>query len=111
MRGKKVACEITLEEAYNGKTAKIPISRQKNCGTCDGKGGASTTTCKACKGRGVQQKVIQMGPMIQTLQQECGPCNGEGQIISEADKCKTCKGKKVFKQDTVVDTPIDKVQE
>lgn len=54
MRGAKVACEITLEEAFAGKTAKIPVTRQRNCETCEGKGGSSMQTCTVCKGRGVQ---------------------------------------------------------
>jgi DnaJ-class molecular chaperone len=42
MRSRKVACEVTMEECYNGKTAKLKVNRQRNCLTCHGKGGAST---------------------------------------------------------------------
>lgn len=108
MRGQKVPVEITLEEAYLGKTIKHPVKRQRNCETCEGKGGSNVTTCGTCKGRGVTTKVMRMGPLTQTFQQECSDCGGEGKSISEKDKCKQCKGKKVFKQDAVVEVPIDK---
>lgn len=49
-----------------------------------------------------------MGPMTQHLQQECSACNGEGTVISEKDKCKACKGQKVFKQEAEVEVPIEK---
>ncbi|EAS06522.3 DnaJ carboxy-terminal domain protein (macronuclear) [Tetrahymena thermophila SB210] len=108
MRGAKVPVEITLEDAYLGKTVNLPVKRQRNCETCEGKGGSNVTTCDTCKGRGVTMKVVRMGPLTQSFQQECQNCNGEGKSISEKDKCKTCKGKKVFKQDATVEVPIDK---
>lgn len=27
MRGRKVACEVSLEDCYNGKTAKLKVNR------------------------------------------------------------------------------------
>ncbi|EGR33410.1 hypothetical protein IMG5_054010, partial [Ichthyophthirius multifiliis] len=108
MRGVKAELEVTLEESYLGKTAKMPFQRQRNCETCDGKGGSEVKQCTTCKGRGVQVKTIQMGPMIQQFQQECGTCKGEGKIINEKDKCKSCKGNKVYAQKSTLDIPIDK---
>ena len=31
--------KATLEDIYNGKTAKIAVSRDRICSNCDGKGG------------------------------------------------------------------------
>lgn len=40
----------------------------------------------------------QMGPMIQQMQQTCPECKGEGEVIKEKDRCKTCVGKKVISE-------------
>lgn len=36
--------------------------------------------------------------MIQRMQQVCKECNGEGEIINERDRCKTCNGRKTVDQ-------------
>ena len=36
--------------------------------------------------------------MIQRMQQVCKECSGEGEIINERDRCKTCNGKKTVDQ-------------
>ena len=38
----------------------------------------------------------------------CTDCDGTGQQISEADKCKNCNGKKVIKEKKVLECNIDK---
>jgi DnaJ-class molecular chaperone len=88
----KKKLDITLEEAYNGCVKKVPLKRSRCCETCKGKGGSDTKSCTTCKGKGIQVKIIQMGPMIQQVQQHCSVCRGEGTIIEEKNKCKTCKG-------------------
>lgn len=72
----KKALEITLEEAYNGCVKKVPVKRSRCCEACQGKGGSGTQSCKDCKGRGVVIRTIQMGPMIQQVQQHCSACKG-----------------------------------
>jgi DnaJ family protein A protein 2 len=41
---------------------KIPIERKRVCETCDGKGGSKVNTCAPCKGKGMIEKMIQLGP-------------------------------------------------
>jgi DnaJ family protein A protein 2 len=36
--------------------------------------------------------------MMQRMQQVCKDCSGEGEIINERDRCKTCHGKKTIDQ-------------
>jgi len=36
--------------------------------------------------------------MMQRMQQVCKDCSGEGEIINERDRCKTCLGKKTIDQ-------------
>ena len=50
-----------------------------------------------------------MGPgMYQQVQQNCDNCQGEGEIIAEGGRCKTCLGKKILTKEKVLEVPIDK---
>merc|ERR1719483_74705 len=85
----------SLEDLYLGKKKKLAINREVACSGCDGKGGSKVETCSSCKGRGMKVITKQIGPgMIQQMQCPCDQCEATGEIISEAHKCKECKGKK-----------------
>lgn len=62
MKGVRKELEVTLEDAYNGKMAHLPVTRKRCCESCDGKGGANVKKCGECKGRGVVTKMVQLGP-------------------------------------------------
>jgi DnaJ-class molecular chaperone len=50
-----------------------------------------------------------LGPgMYSQSTQPCDNCGGSGEAISEANKCKTCNGKKVFKEKKVLECVVDK---
>jgi len=105
------ALKVSLEDLYNGKTVKLAINRDKLCVDCNGKGGkeGAEKTCADCKGRGVVIQLRQIGPgMVQQVQSACSNCRGEGKIISEKDKCKVCKGKKVNKDRKILEVNVDK---
>lgn len=89
--------QVTLEELYRGKTAKIAVQRRIICGKCSGRGGkeGAVRTCGTCQGRGIKMVLRQMGPLVQQLQQTCPDCEGEGEVIRAADRCQGCQGKKV----------------
>ena len=56
---------------YNGKTAKLAVSRDKIVGTPE--------TCRDCNGKGMTVKLRQIGPgMVQQLQQQCATCGATG---------------------------------
>jgi DnaJ family protein A protein 2 len=51
----------------------------------------------------------QLGPgMYSQSTRPCDDCNGQGEVISEKDKCKTCDGKKVVKEKKIIEVQIDK---
>jgi len=53
--------------------------------------------------------MTQLGPgMYSQSQGPCDDCSGKGEVIDEANKCKTCKGKKVNKEKKVLEAVIDK---
>mmetsp|Transcript_13748 Transcript_13748/g.23356 ORF Transcript_13748/g.23356 Transcript_13748/m.23356 type:complete len:415 (-) Transcript_13748:82-1326(-) len=63
--------KVSLEDLYNGKTAKIAINRQVIVG--------ESKMCTACDGQGVviELRQIALG-MVQQLQRRCTDCGGQG---------------------------------
>ena len=54
-------------------------------------------------------KMTMLGPgMYSQSQGPCDDCRGQGEIIDEKNKCKTCDGKKVVKEKKIIDVEIDK---
>ena len=103
--------KASLEDLYNGKTTRLAINRNKKCGECEGRGGkpGCEKECSDCNGRGVRVQLRQVGPgMVQQMQSACPACKQTGKIMNEADKCKTCKGKKTIKDRKVLEVVIEK---
>jgi molecular chaperone DnaJ len=81
--------EISLEDAFNGKTVQLEIDTTVACEPCSGSGakaGTSARTCNMCEGRG--QVRARQGFFV--LEQTCPSCRGSGQVI--ADPCPSCRG-------------------
>ncbi|HTO62097.1 MAG TPA: molecular chaperone DnaJ [Bradyrhizobium sp.] len=81
--------EITLEEAYLGKTAKIEIPVSVTCESCSGTGakaGTKPKSCSSCHGAGR----IRQAQGFFTLERTCPSCQGRGQMIEDA--CPSCSG-------------------
>jgi len=102
---------VSLEELYNGKTAKLQLSKNVICSPCNGQGGkaGANITCTSCQGRGIKISLRPLGPgMMQQIQSVCKTCNGEGEMINERDRCKECKGKKVQNETKILEVHVDK---
>ncbi len=81
--------EITLDEAFNGKTAQIRIPTSVTCEACSGSGakaGTKPRPCASCGGAGK----IRHAQGFFTLERTCPTCHGRGQTID--DPCKVCGG-------------------
>lgn len=81
--------EITLEDCYRGKTAKIRVPTSIACEACDGSGaeaGAQPIACPTCKGHGKVR--AQQG--FFTIERTCPTCGGAGRVIEKP--CKVCGG-------------------
>jgi DnaJ family protein A protein 2 len=103
--------KASLEDLYNGKTVRLAISRNKPCQDCEGRGGkvGAEKSCSECNGRGIRIQLRQLGPgMVQQMQSTCSACRGTGKILDEKDKCKSCKGNKVYKDRKVLEVIIEK---
>ena len=95
--------EITLEEAYQGKTMSIRVPSWTECNECHGSGckpGTKKSTCDMCHGQGV---VITQRGFFQT-QQTCPKCHGTGEIIT--DQCPKCHGEGYEESTKVLDIKI-----
>ncbi|CDH55361.1 chaperone regulator [Lichtheimia corymbifera JMRC:FSU:9682] len=102
--------KVSLEDLYAGKTSKLALQKSVLCSRCEGRGGkeGAVQTCRTCGGQGVRIIMRQMGPMVQQIQQPCGDCRGEGEIVNEKDRCKHCMGKKVMSERKILEVFIDK---
>jgi molecular chaperone DnaJ len=81
--------EITLEEAFEGKTAQIRIPTSVACETCSGTGGKAGTKPKPCASCGGAGKIRHAQGFF-TLERTCPACQGRGQVID--DPCAACAG-------------------
>src|SRR6201988_2868689 len=81
--------EITLEEAYLGKTAKIEIPVSVTCESCSGTGAKAGTKPKNCSTCGGAGRIRQAQGFF-TLERTCPGCQGRGQMIEDA--CPSCTG-------------------
>jgi len=81
--------EISLEEAYAGKSAEISVPTAITCETCTGSGakpGSSPSTCGTCGGNGR----VRASQGFFSIERTCPQCQGRGEVIS--DPCGDCSG-------------------
>ena len=103
----KTSLEITLEEAYEGVTKQLNITRPERCTACDGSGhppGAESRQCPQCNGRG-QETTVRQTPLGRVQQtRTCRQCEGEGTLYEET--CSTCGGEGVTREDATLQVDI-----
>jgi DnaJ family protein A protein 2 len=69
--------KVSLEDLYNGKTAKLAVSRDKIVGKPE--------MCRDCNGKGVIVRLRQIGPgMVQQIQQQCPTCGATGFSVQKS---------------------------
>jgi molecular chaperone DnaJ len=81
--------EITLDEAFHGKSADISIDVASQCGDCSGSGaeaGSSARVCNMCSGHGKVR--AQQGFFV--VERTCPTCHGRGEVIEKP--CRKCRG-------------------
>ncbi|MBX3596631.1 MAG: molecular chaperone DnaJ [Rhizobiaceae bacterium] len=81
--------EITLEEAYSGKTAQIRVPSSISCTECSGTGakpGTQPVICNMCGGHGR----VRASQGFFSVERACPQCQGRGQTIK--DPCPKCSG-------------------
>lgn len=81
--------EISLEEAFEGKSVEIEVPTSVTCEPCSGSGAKSGTrpsTCPTCGGAGR----VRAAQGFFTMERTCPSCQGRGEIIT--DPCDSCGG-------------------
>lgn len=81
--------EITLEEAYKGKTATLKVPTSISCDACAGTGakpGSKPKTCSTCGGQGR----VRASQGFFSIERTCPSCGGRGETID--DPCRSCGG-------------------
>ncbi len=81
--------EISLEEAFGGKTAQIRVPSSISCTGCSGSGakpGTQPVTCATCNGHGK----VRASQGFFSIERTCPTCQGRGQTIK--DPCPKCSG-------------------
>ncbi|WP_274626432.1 molecular chaperone DnaJ [Arvimicrobium flavum] len=81
--------EISLEEAFTGKTAQIHVPASISCTECTGSGakpGTQPVTCTMCHGHGK----VRASQGFFSIERTCPQCHGRGQMIK--DPCPKCSG-------------------
>ncbi|QFU17568.1 molecular chaperone DnaJ [Microvirga thermotolerans] len=81
--------EITLDEAFHGKTAELRIPTSVTCEVCTGSGakaGSKPRPCPTCGGAGR----VRATQGFFSIERTCPNCHGRGEVID--DPCPNCGG-------------------
>jgi molecular chaperone DnaJ len=81
--------EITLDEAFHGRSADIKIDVASSCDDCSGTGaspGSGSRRCNLCQGHGKVR--AQQGFFV--VERTCPTCHGRGEVIE--NPCRKCSG-------------------
>ncbi len=95
--------EITLEEAFRGRSATIKVPTAISCETCSGSGaepGHSHETCTTCAGHGK----VRASQGFFTVERTCSTCRGSGKVIRHP--CKICKGTGLTQKERSLDVEV-----
>ena len=81
--------EVTLEDAFHGKSTEIKVEVSVACEPCAGSGAAPGTSrrgCELCKGHGK----VRAHQGLFVIERPCPTCHGTGQVIE--NPCRECRG-------------------
>lgn len=95
--------QISLEDAFKGKTESIKVSTNVTCDVCSGSGaekGSKPETCTTCHGAGR----VRSSQGFFTVERTCASCQGSGKIIK--NPCKNCAGTGRVRKDKTLSVNI-----
>ena len=96
---------LSLHDYYFGKKMRFDLERKVFCKECSGQGCLNWKTCSECRGSGVKETLMQIGPgMMAVNRGPCGACGGEGK--SKGNVCKGCDGKMLISEAKVLESEI-----
>ncbi len=95
--------DITLEEAFTGRSAEIRVPTQVACEPCSGSGaepGHSPETCPTCAGHGK----VRATQGFFTIERTCSSCRGSGKIVRYP--CKACRGAGLVQKERTLNVDV-----
>lgn len=93
-------CTIKLNEVFTGLKKTFNLKRNFKCKNCQ-------INCNSCNGSGNRPQRIQIGPIIQILNQPCNQCNCTGKIRDEKN-CDMCINKGIIEEEKTIEIVIPK---
>jgi chaperone protein DnaJ len=104
--------KLSIHEMMNGVEKNISFNRKVKCVECTGSGlkkNCRENTCNACNGKGMIQRILQLGPnMIQQQTSTCNVCGGKGKRLNPEDNCVSCNGGKFLDEHRMLSIHIPK---
>jgi molecular chaperone DnaJ len=82
--------EISLEEAFSGKSVEVEVPTSVTCDICSGSGSKPGTSPKACPTCGGAGRVRASQGGFFHIERTCPACHGRGEVVS--DPCTKCAG-------------------
>ncbi len=96
---------LSLHDYYFGKKMRFDLERKVFCKECSGQGCLNWKTCSDCRGAGMKETMMQIGPNMMAVNRgPCGSCAGEGK--SKGTTCKGCDGKTLISEAKVLESEI-----
>jgi len=96
---------LSLSDFYMGKKVRIDLDREVFCTPCEGKGHLNVKTCSECRGSGVKETLLQLGPgMMAVNRGPCGACRGEGTM--KGTPCSACSSRGVVTSQKIIHVSI-----
>lgn len=95
--------EVTLDEAFHGKTVELEIEVSQSCEPCHGSGaepGTSERECRMCSGQGKVR--AKQGFFV--VERPCPTCHGRGTVIE--NPCKECRGEGVVDRPRALEVEV-----
>ena len=96
--------EISLEEAFSGRTVEIDVPTMVSCDTCEGSGakpGTGMSMCRTCSGHGK----VRAAQGFFTIERTCPTCQGRGEMMDQPCTDCTGEGRKQESRKLSVDIP------
>lgn len=96
--------EISMEEAFTGRTVEIDVPTLVKCDTCEGSGakpGTGMSVCRTCSGHGK----VRAAQGFFTIERTCPTCQGRGEMMDQPCTECTGQGRKQESRKLSVDIP------
>jgi molecular chaperone DnaJ len=92
---------VTLEDVYNGINKNLSFKVTHFCKKCN-------KTCDNCRGNGIIQQMIQLGPFTNIASHPCHHCQGTGVTHINNKNCGECSGTGKYETDNPCNLSIPK---